>query len=102
MKAIVIKDCLDCPLKHISQSGKVFCSSAATALKRPRLRDQLVGTITTKTPIPSWCPLSNFTDRITEYFLDNKIEIPEKLRALTLQEEGRSTNVTETMTEDKK
>ena len=85
MKAIIIENCEDCPLCHYSRQ-RVYCNSAAVATKL-MLCDRYLGKILSEPKIPDWCPLSNFTDRMIAYFLSNKIEIPEKLRELTLKEE---------------
>lgn len=91
-KAIIIKDCSGCPLSTLDKNDHFRCQSAAVVMKRHwRKRDVgLLGSLNSK--IPGWCPLTGVNNAIIGYFIDNKIEIPQKLRDLALEEEGRLDN----------
>ena len=88
MKAIVIENCEDCPLCHYIRE-KAYCNSAARCDRK--LKDRYLGAILSQPKIPEWCPLSNYTSHIIDYFLKHKIIIPLVLRELALIEEGRRT-----------
>jgi hypothetical protein len=73
MKAITIKNCGECPIAHLTETGNLYCDSAAVCDRRKK-KDRFIGNfVTDEIKIPDWCPLTNMGSQVMAWLLDNKI-----------------------------
>ena len=77
MKAILVKDCAECPLSDIWANGKVWCESTSSHIKLASPKDRQVGIID-NAPIPNWCPLTDAEEQFTEFSFNKKSTVEAK------------------------